>query len=420
VRKVLTPEKPEAPELPPSTLAEEIGREIIRLVPHWYSAECGPNQYGIPIGAHTAYFYNHCELTPNQSTLLERICAKTQQLPLEFFTQFPSLSDVLLESFAVEWLRIHSNAVDWTKIIKYLEALARRTHENVPVALNLIIRPGKGTQDITEPRFQKFLDRLASFPLSYFAVDSELRLIEYGEVDWAQLRRVPSYKFHPDSLHPIYGIMGDDDLSAHLTPQGDIIVMNKSGVLATRHKRRWKLYEIETFKDSFACWLKSDCVGANLFEVVLDLSMRRLGALFVYDPEYRIRERLLNPESIIFSGWKHAGDAENCSGQSLIGPSIEDIAIGQGMGSLKSKRRLIELACVDGAVVFDDNHLLAVGALIRSHPSVGNQLGARTTAARSAYLWGAHPIQVSSDGDATLYFRSTSGLDQCDAVMHFL
>ena len=78
------------------------------------------------------------------------------------------------------------------------------------------------------------------------------------------------------------------------------------------------------------------------------------------------------------------------------------------------------MACVDGAVVFDDHHLLAVGALIRSHPSVGNQLGARTTAARSAYLWGARPIKVSSDGDVTVYFKSRNGEQECDAVMNFL
>ena len=78
------------------------------------------------------------------------------------------------------------------------------------------------------------------------------------------------------------------------------------------------------------------------------------------------------------------------------------------------------MACVDGAVIFDDNHLLAVGAPVRSHPSVGNQLGARTTAARASYLWGAHPIKVSSDGDVTVYFRSRCEDQQCDAVMHFL
>ena len=143
-RQALTPEEPEALEPPPSVVAAEIGREIVRLVPHWYSAECGPNQYGIPIGTHTPHFYNHCELTPNQSALLEKISEKTRELPLEYFTQMPGLIDVLLESIAIEWLRIHSSAVDWTKIIKYLEALARRTYENVPVGLNLIIRPGRG------------------------------------------------------------------------------------------------------------------------------------------------------------------------------------------------------------------------------------------------------------------------------------
>jgi DNA integrity scanning protein DisA with diadenylate cyclase activity len=78
------------------------------------------------------------------------------------------------------------------------------------------------------------------------------------------------------------------------------------------------------------------------------------------------------------------------------------------------------MACIDGAIVFDDHHLLAVGALIESHPSVGNQLGARTTAARSAYLWGAHPIKVSTDGDVSVYFKSRSGDSECDAMMHFL
>jgi hypothetical protein len=104
----------------------------------------------------------------------------------------------------------------------------------------------------------------------------------------------------------------------------------------------------------------------------------------------------------------------------LISRLLADTAVGKKAGSLRSKRRLIEMACVDGALVFDDDHLLAVGALIRSHPSVGNQLGARTTAARSAYLWGGHPIKVSSDGDVTVYFSSKHGDNQCEAKIHFL
>ncbi len=107
-------------------------------------------------------------------------------------------------------------------------------------------------------------------------------------------------------------------------------------------------------------------------------------------------------------------------GQALVGQLLADTAIGKRAGSLKRRRRLIEMACADGAVVFDDHRILAVGTLIRSHPSVGNQLGARTTAARSSYLWGAHPIKVSSDGDVTVYFKSKNGVSECDAEMHFL
>jgi hypothetical protein len=51
----------------------EIGREIIRLVPHWYEAKCGPEEYSIPIGPYTTHFYNHTGLPPNLSELLAKI-----------------------------------------------------------------------------------------------------------------------------------------------------------------------------------------------------------------------------------------------------------------------------------------------------------------------------------------------------------
>ena len=49
----------------------------------------------------------------------------------------------------MEWLELHSAATDWTKLIRYLDAIASRTYENIPVTLNLIIRPGSGIGDIT-------------------------------------------------------------------------------------------------------------------------------------------------------------------------------------------------------------------------------------------------------------------------------
>ena len=57
-------------ELLRSSTEAEIGREIIRLVPHWYEAECGPEEYSIPIGPYTARFFNHSRLPANLSELL--------------------------------------------------------------------------------------------------------------------------------------------------------------------------------------------------------------------------------------------------------------------------------------------------------------------------------------------------------------
>ncbi|MGO9115150.1 MAG: hypothetical protein ACLP9L_38550 [Thermoguttaceae bacterium] len=413
-----------------SVTETEIGREIIRLVPHWYEAECGPEEYAIPIGPYTARFHNHSKLSAKLSELLARICAQTEKIPLDRFLEYAGAIDVLIESFATEWLRMQSREPDWVKIIKYLESVSRRTSENLPVALTLLIRPGAGIGDITQSHLQKFFDRLAASPytFTYLAVDGDLRLMNYGSVEWSQVNNATSCKFYPEFLHPIHSIMDDTDLVAHLTPHGDLVILDKAGVLATKRKKKWRIYDARHFRSSLAYCLGNRDVATNLVEVVFDLSFKRQGALLVYDPEHRILERILNPVSILNpatimpSARKPAGNAlpNRPCGQVLIGSSIEDIAIGKKTGSIKRKRQLIELACIDGAIVFDDTNLLAVGALIRSHPDAGSQLGARITAAKSAYLWGAHPIAVSSDGDVTVHFQSRSGDEQCDAVMNFL
>jgi hypothetical protein len=343
---------------------------------------------------------------------------------LDRFLEFPGLIDILVESFAVEWLRLHAAETDWVRLINYLETVARRTHENLPVALTLVVRSGSGQGDITQPRLQRFFDRLAASPFTftYLAVDPDLQLIDYGSVEWSHVNNATTYNFYPEFLHPIRCAIDDDDLVAHVTSRGELVIMNKTGVLATKRKRKWKIYDATDFESSMAQCLGHRDVAANLLELVFDLSFRRQGALLVYDADHCILPRILNAESIVSPDWNHNGHTARVRecGQALIRRSIEDIAVGRVAGPLKKKRQLIEMASIDGAVVFDDHHILAIGALVRSHPDVGSQLGARATAARSSFLWGARPIKVSSDGDVTVYFKSASGEQECDATMSFL
>ena len=399
----------------------EIASEIIRLIPSWYQAKCGPHRYLLRIGDHEEPFYHHRNLSPILERFLARLHLATKDVDSQRIHVSPGLLDILLESLAIEWLTIHSPTTDWARIIDYLEQVSRRTHETEPVSLNLVIQAGKGTGNITQPNVQKFLDRLASSPFSFLAVDHSLHLIEYGAVEWSQIREADSPKFYPLFLHPIHSILAPGELCVHLTPQGDLILLDRNGLLAARCRREWKLFDTPNFTDSLAYCLGSAVVVANLLEVIFDLSFRRRGALLIYDPKHEIRGHILNRESVIFSGWRTDLSVETGveSGQAVIAPSLRDLAIGRDSETLRRKIRLIELANVDGALVFDDDQLLAAGAIIESHPNAGDQLGARATAARSAYLWGACPVNVSSDGDVTVYFKSKGDGEECDAVIQF-
>lgn len=402
-------------------VAREIASEIISLVPSWYQAQCGPNRYLLRIGDHEEPFYHHRGFTPSLERFLELVYTTTEDVDRQRIHAAPGLLDILLEGLAIEWLKIHSPTTDWIRIIDYLEQVSRRTHETEPVSLNLVIQDGKGAGDITQPSVQKFLDRLASSLFSFLAVDRSLRLIEYGAVEWSQIRDVDSPKFYPEFLHPIHGILAPDELCVHLTPQGDLILMDRNGLLAARRKRKWKLYDTPAFTDSLVHCLGNAAVVANLLEVILDLSFRRRGALLIYDPRHEIRGHILNRESIVFSGWRTDLGLESGteSGQAVIAPTLRDLAIGKSVEALRRKRRLIELANVDGALIFDDDQLLAAGAIIESHPSARNQYGTRTMAAQSGYLWGASPVNISSDGEVAVYFKSRGDGEECDAVMQF-
>jgi len=87
---------------------------------------------------------------------------------------------------------------------------------------------------------------------SFLAVDQNLRLIEYGAVEWSQIRDADSPQFYPQFLHPIHSILAPGELCSHLTHQGDLILMDRNGLLAARRRRKWKLYDTPTFTDSLA------------------------------------------------------------------------------------------------------------------------------------------------------------------------
>lgn len=390
---------------------------IVGVVPQWFQATCGPNSQALRIGENWYQFYTHRSLTPELIRLKEFAQEHADYwLDLLSAGDLPGLPELIQECLAQEWLEIKGPTVSWRSLLGYAHQLRERTYENQLVQLNLVICEGTGTAGIASADFQKLLDPLASSRQVYFRVDPNLQFISYDEIAWSEIRETDEYKFSPEFLQPFASTLLDGEYSFHQTSRGDLVFMDSMGILAAKRKGRWNLYDVATFKNCLADILGNYRVGANLFEVVFDLSYRRHGALLVYDPGRKVVEQIVNKESILPTSCPEPSTVPE-----LLTGSIRSISLGQHEHAQRKKRLFLEIASLDGAVVFDQNQVLAFGAMIMPHPEVGNFPGARTTAAQSAFKWGSSPVKISSDGDISFLFHSRGLSNQrCDVVLNFL
>lgn len=397
---------------------EESFKTAISLVPNWYQAQHATFTYDVPVGAETFRFRSHRRLTPKLDDFYKTIRGTLPAVVKDRLFNMPSYGDVLQELLAIAWLKQHTATVQWAKIISYLNNLAKRTYENQPVTVNMIIRPLEdGKAPLETASYQKFLDQLATSPFTYFIVCGDMKFMGYEQVSWDDVKASSSYKFHPEFLHPIHCALKPKEYSVHVTSQRDIVIMDKDGLLAAKRKGQWKVYDKATFKNAIGDCAKGNYpLGCNIFEILFDLSFKRHGALLVYDPQHSVKDQVNNSESML-----HDFFIDESSGQWLVGTSVDSISFGKSVGTVADKKRLLlEVASIDGAVIFDDTKILAVGAVIKPHPEAGDQKGTRTTAALSAYHWGGYPFKVSSDGQVTIYFTSEGKDGKCLATMDYL
>lgn len=376
-------------------------RAIINLVPQWYAAAIGPHDYSLNLGDTTIRFYATRRPTPQLAWLLRKVRRDLSGI-VGSVASFPTSVgvDLIQEYFAEAWLHNAAPHVAWRKLFNYARDLQHRTYENAEITFNFVIREGEGEVDVTDMSIQKVLDPLAGSNWTYIEMDPQLRLTGYDEVGWSEIEDITEYKYHPEFLHPFASVLEPGDFSVHKTRRGDLVIMNAFGLLAARRKGQWKLYDPETLKNSMGDAVRDYRVGCNLFDVVFDLSFRRHGALLIYDPEGQIAEHITNPESILADGERRD------TARGMLAASLEGIKMGAAERSRRKKGIFLEIAGLDGAVVFDSERIVAVGAMVRSHPHVPGQFGARSTAAHSAYLHGARPVKISADGEITFYFTS--------------
>jgi hypothetical protein len=391
-------------------------KTVVATVPHWYESKFGQKTYDLTLARTVLKFRSHYPLTPRLQMLY--LYMRNQ---LGFWhSQMPAIPtprslQQIEEDVAIRWLEIFDTSVSWYKFFAYIETVRFRTYENDQVMINLVIGDGAGTVSLSDKSIQKIVDPLSSSQKVYFRVDRELQFLDYQEIMWRDVRESSEYKFIPEFLEPFASILREGEFSMHLTRHGDIFIMDSRGLLASNRKGRWHVYDAETFKSSVCSIIGNITVGNNLFELMFDISYRRHGALLVYDPDHKVLPQVVNQESVI-GGKSASPDAA----RAMLSPVVREIQLGRTDPLVTKKNILLEIAGLDGAVIFDDREILAVGAMIKQHPKLGSYLGARTIAAQSAYRYGGIPVKISADGDIQVLFESSDNKKRVgDAEMTF-
>ena len=391
----------------------------VSTVPHWYLSESAKNTYELSMDKTIFKFQSHNPLTPKLSSLHAYI----QNNLDSWFFKMPAIPtqrslQQVEEDIAIKWLEMSDPTINWHKFIAYIENVRFRTYENSHVMTNLIIgnNGGHGHLSLSDQAIQKIIDPLSSGMQVYFRVDKELQFLDYQEILWKEVCESSEYRFIPEFLEPFASILQKGEFSMHLHRHGDIFIMDSRGLLASNRKGRWHIYDAQSVKSSVCDIMGNVTIGSNLFELMFDLSYRRHGALLVYDPNHKVIEHVVNPQSII------GGDSPSPdTARAMISPAIRNIQLGRTDRLVSKKNLFLEVAGLDGAVIFDDKELIAVGAMIKQHPKLDSYLGGRAIAAKSAYQYGGIPINISSDGEIYIFFQSSDNEGQMsDAEMTFM
>ena len=225
-----------------------------------------------------------------------------------------------------------------------------------------------------------------------------------AEMSHGQALQVPcAATFRPHAL----ATLGNEHVCAVLGPTHEIKVFAGGAQVFGFRAAGWHLLDLEA---KYALWARSvgnAPLAERLFQVALDLSDARAGALFVVlrNPLSAMAQ-LLAPSDVIMDNPARPADA---------GLTRRDFTY------LLSSRNVVTLdgnvlagfASMDGATVCDrDGRLVAVGAILR-HPASpaggrpgaeGVAEGARSTAAVAASRFGP-VLKVSEDGGITCYDR---------------
>jgi len=314
--------------------------------------------------------------------------------------------------------------------LEALRVAALSTYENRRVSTGALLLGGE--RDPAAPAYKnregaptfnarltaiKGFHRLCDGVRTVFLVDRQGDLARMVDIArWAQAAQGSEPPLHPCPrmyVNHAKATRSGGHVCLVLTPSQEIKVFAEGTLTFSFSDARWRLLDIPT---KFAVWCEAvgrsgwPDLAASIFQAALNLSESRLGALFVVlrDPEQSVSQLVASPDQI--SAEVVADDPQDPENLSPRHAKRALHHVVRGMNLADLEPSILEaIACLDGAVVTDQNgRLLTFGAILRIAPEsleLGRAVqGARTLAGLAASLHGP-VLKVSEDGYLTMYLK---------------
>lgn len=328
-----------------------------------------------------------------------------------------NLSKIIEEELVSEWLEIKGYDFGWIDFFDFMSEIDKRTNENSSVGFNFIIDPKleSGVSSIFKIEDLKSFDLLGDSLFSYIEIDKNFNFIDYNCINWSSIENERLQEFVPGFLKPLMKKIKDEKkLGITKTKRGDLIIYDEYGILASKRKGKWKIYEATTIKNAFTDVMGGSCGGkgywtaSSLFQLALDLSYKRHGALVVVSKngDDELEKIITNKGSIL-------GNETKNQIHTLLKQTIDKIDLGNDDYKKKYFPLVQEICSIDGAVTVENTgKIFSFGSIISSHENA-EKSGARSTAALSSVIYSEHNValKVSSDGEIELIFK------MCDEIL---
>lgn len=388
-----------------------ISRLIFDTVPQLYQATDGRYPVDLHIEGETARIFAMAPLSPAIKSYLERAVKIWEDLSPMTEGDVSQIieREWIQQKFIVDWLESKTNVTSWGTILDYFRRLSRRLTENQAMAKTIVIErghPDGKKVKLSDAKYFKVFDWLGSSSHTYFRVTDDLEIKSLEVLSLTDVKEPEGFRFYPDVLHPVMNSLKETDVAVvHLSENGSILIADRKGLIASkRGLDSWTIYDADHVIDSVAeamkrqltenaCATEPGCVACSLFQVLFDICMKRHGGLIILDspanlPQYVIKGIERDSDSPLNAIFTHS--------------PLDGLQY-----SLPEVRKLVELSCIDGALILDlYGNLVQVGSMVVPHPSTLNRFGTREAAGYSAARHGATAFKISADGHMSMFFTT--------------